>query len=94
MSNDALPMHTFLSTFTKWLEAVEHHQTDDASFFVDQLYAVGKMLVFDPEFQRIFAAHQRRCTLVAADEAFNCVNAFLHAITDAARLGRFRTRAP
>lgn len=90
MTNDALPMRSFLVTIRKWLDAVEHHQTDDAGFFIDQVHAVGKMLAFDPEFARIFKDHQDPGPKIAAEQALDYLHAFLHAITDAARVGRFR----
>jgi hypothetical protein len=90
MGTDALPMIAFLGAADKWLRAVEDRQIDRAAFLVSQLKVAGHMLAIDPEFKRIFAAHRRDCSEPDPERAILCVDAFLSAVTDAGRPGRFR----
>ena len=87
---NTIPMRTFLSTLTKWVQAVETRQVEDARFFVDQLRVAAEMLAFDPEFKRIFADNNGRCTLANPEEVTKCVVDFFNAVTDAGRPGRYR----
>ena len=92
MNTEMLPMQTFLTTFSKWLDALEKGESQDAGFFVDQLHAVGMMLAVNPDFVRLYSVYQRPGALPSAEEALDCFHAFLHAITDAACRGRYRNR--
>jgi hypothetical protein len=92
MSTEAVPIRVFLALVSKWLRAVEGHQSDDADFFIGELLAVGQMLAVDPEFMRLFANHRQGCGDASAEEALRCCHAFLNAVTRAARLGNFRNK--
>lgn len=90
MHDDPLPMRTFLTVFGKWLQAIEFNRLDDATFFADELHAVGQMLAVDPEFHRVFRAGQLHCTHGQPGFALDCLHAFLRAITEAAHVERRR----
>lgn len=87
------PIRDLVEALNGWADAIEAGEADDARFRADHLKRVAQLLSIDPEFKRIFFDNKHACESHDAEAALECFAAFLHAVADAIRPGRFRPSA-